>query len=258
MTKAKLTKAEMSLELLRAPHLRVPHGFTTRTGGVSTGPYASLNLGLSSGDGKTPVSENRRRVLAALGADEQRACAFSQVHGTRVLEGAPSWFEEEADAVVSNTPGLALVISTADCLPVLFYDPVTGAVGAAHCGWRGTVQGIAAATVRKLTELYGSDPADLHVAFGPAISRLNYQVGAEVVAEFRQTGFPETVYEPDGSGRFLLDVAAANRWALLALGVKPVSLWESGRCTYADPERFFSHRRDRGRTGRHWAVIAAG
>lgn len=227
-------------------------------GGVSSGPYERLNLGLSSGDAEAPVAENHRRVLASFNVDENSTCAFSQVHGTRVLVGKPSWFREEADAVVSNTPGLALVISTADCLPVLFYDPVTGAVGAAHCGWRGTVQGIAAATVCKLSELYGSYPADLRVAFGPAISKPNYQVGAEVVTKFQEAGFPETVYEPDGGGRFLLDVAAANRWALLELGVRPANLWESGMCTYDDPERFFSHRRDRGRTGRHWAVIVAG
>ena len=244
--------------LIRAPHIPVLHGFTTRAGGVSRGPYASLNLGLSSGDAELPVAENRRRVLALFGTDERNACAFSQVHGTRVLTGAPSWFQEEADAVVSNTPGLALVISTADCLPVLFYDPLTGAVGAAHCGWRGTVKGVAAATVHRLTELYGSNPADLRVAFGPAISKPNYQVGAEVIAEFEQAGFPASVYKPDGSGRFLLDVAAANRWALLGLGVNSEHLWATGLCTYADPERFFSHRRDRGRTGRHWAVIIAG
>ncbi len=246
-----------ALELLQSPNIPVSHGFTTRAGGVSEGWYSCLNLGLSSGDAEASVAENRRRVLALFGVNEHHACAFSQVHGVRVLRGRPSWFAEEADAVVSNTPGLALIISTADCLPVLFYDPATGAVGAAHCGWRGTVQGIAAATVQKLTELYGSDPADLRVAFGPGISRPNYQVGTEVIGTFQEAGFPEVVYEPDGNGRFLLDVAAANRWALLKLGIDPVNLWESGVCTYADPERFFSHRRDRGRTGRHWAVIVA-
>ncbi len=247
-----------ALEPIHAPNIPVSHGFTTRAGGVSGGPYTSLNLGLSSGDAETAVSENRRRVLDVFGVDERSACAFSQVHGTRVLTGTPSWFEEEADAVVSDTPGLALIISTADCLPVLFYDPVTGAVGAAHCGWRGTVKGIAAVTVHKLTDLYGSDPADLCVAFGPAILRPNYQVGAEVIAEFTAAGFPASVYEPDDAGRFLLGVAAANRWALLNLGVNPENIWESGLCTYAEPEGFFSHRRDRGRTGRHWAVIVAG
>ena len=161
--------------------------------------------------------------------------------------------------MVSNTPGLALVISTADCLPVLFYDPVTGAVGAAHCGWRGTVKGIAAATVHRLTELYGSSPADLRVAFGPAISKPNYQVGAEVVAEFEEAGFPASVYEPDGSGRFLLDVAAANRWALLGSSAStPNTSGRAGSAPTRTLNAFFSHRRDRGWTGRHWAVIVAG
>ena len=249
--------AVATLEFVRAPNLNVPHGFTTRTGGVSGGVYASLNLGLSSGDAEAPVAENRRRVLAALGADEAGACAFSQVHGARVLKGRPSWFEEEADAAVSDTPGLVLAVSTADCLPVLFHDPHTGAVGAAHCGWRGTLQGVAANTLQNLTALYGTDPADVQVAFGPGILAPNYQVGPEVVAAFRAAGFPKYVSTPDGSGRALLDVAAANRWQLLEAGIKPENLWESGLCTYADPERFYSHRRDKGRTGRHWAVIMA-
>lgn len=243
------------MDFIRAPNLAVLHGFTTRTGGVSGAAYKSLNLGLSSGDAEAPVAENRRRVLAAFSVDETRVCAFSQVHGARVLTGRPSWFEEEADAAVADTPGLALVVSTADCLPVLFHDPRTGAVGAAHCGWRGTLQGVAVKALQKLSALYGTDPADVQVAFGPSVLAPNYQVGPEVVAAFREAGFPEHVSAPDGTGRFLLDVAAANRWALLEGGVQPANLWESGLCTYSDPERFYSHRRDRGKTGRHWAVI---
>jgi YfiH family protein len=138
---------------------------------------------------------------------------------------------------------------------VLFHDPITGAVGAAHCGWRGTVEEIAAKTLDKMATLYGCDPAEVRVAFGPSILAANYQVGAEVVAAFRAAGFPKHVYTPDGTGRFLLDVAAANRWLLLQSGVQSANLWESGLCTYGDPVRFFSHRRDNGKTGRHWAVI---
>lgn len=243
------------MELVRAPNLTVPHGFTTRSGGVSEGPYASLNLGLSSGDDKKLVAENRRRVMAAFGVDETNVCAFSQAHGNRVLTGGASWFLEEADAAVSDTLGLLLVVSTADCLPVLLHDPVTGAVGAAHCGWRGTVQGTAAATLEKMTELYGTNPVDVQVAFGPAISKTNYQVGPEVVTAFRDAGFPEGVATPDGTGRFLLDVPGANRWQLRQNGVQAENVWECGLCTYAEPERFFSHRQSAGRTGRHWAVI---
>ncbi len=243
------------MEFIRAPNLLVPHAFTTRLGGVSERPYDSLNLGLSSGDAQTPVAQNRRRVLGAFGVNERGACAFNQVHSARVIEGEPSWFEREADAVVTDRPDLLLVVSTADCLPVLFHDPVTGAVGAAHCGWRGTVAGMAVNTLNELTTLYGSKPEDVQIAFGPSILRQNYQVGLEVVEAFDRAGFPGSVYEADSNGRFLLDVAAANRWQLLTAEVNPENLWESGLCTYADEARFYSHRRDRGRTGRHWAVI---
>ncbi len=243
------------MDFIQAPNLSVPHGFTTRRGGVSTDPYASLNLGLSSGDAERVVAENRRRVLEAFGTDEGSACAFNQVHGARVLDGTPSWFEAEADAVVTDRVDLLLIVSVADCLPVLFHDPVTGAVGAAHCGWRGTVQEIAARTLGRLSEHYGSEPRNVRVAFGPSIMKANYQVGGEVVEAFVQAGFPESVAEPDGSGRYRLDVAGANRWLLLGHGILPENLWESGLCTYADPARFYSHRRDQGRTGRHWAVI---
>lgn len=243
------------MELIRAPNLLVPHAFTTRSGGVSEAPYSSLNLGLASGDAQNPVAENRRRVLGAFGTDERGACAFNQIHSAHVIEGEPSWFEREADAVVTNRPDLLLVVSTADCLPVLFHDPVTGAVGAAHCGWRGTVAGMAVNTLNKLTALYGSEPADVQIAFGPSITQQNYQVGPEVVEAFERAGFPESVYEADGCGRYRLDVAAANRWQLLTARVRLENLWESGLCTYADEARFYSHRRDGGRTGRHWAVI---
>lgn len=241
---------------IRAPNLSVPHGFTTRVGGVSEGPFASLNLGLSSGDDEVPVAENRRRVLQTFGVSQGQVCAFHQVHGDRVLTATPSWFEEEADAAVSDTPGLLLVVSTADCLPVLFHDPRTGAVGAAHCGWRGTVARLAQRTVEALRKRFGCGPADLRVAFGPAIQRPNYQVGPEVALAFREAGFPNSVLSKDTSGRFLLDVPAANRWLLLESGVRPSNLWDSGLCTHRDT-RFYSHRRDRGRTGRQWGVIAA-
>jgi len=242
-------------EFIQAPNLSVPHGFTTRAGGVSTPPYDSLNLGLSSGDDEAPVAENRRRVLEAFGVMQGEVCAFHQVHSAEVVEARPSWFEREADGMVTNRPGLLLVVSTADCLPVLFHDPVQGVVGAAHCGWRGTVGGIAGEVVRRMVRCYGSSPADLRVAFGPSILGPCYQVGEEVVAAFREAGFPERVATPDDEGRFRLDVAAANRWTLERSGVRPENIWESGLCTHCDPERFFSHRRDRGRTGRHWAVV---
>ena len=243
-----------NLDLLTAPNLDVPHGFTTRTGGVSVSPYGSLNLGLSSGDASESVAENRQRVLGAFGVTKEEVCAFHQVHSARVIEGYPTWFEEEADASVTDDPNLLLVISVADCSPLLFHDPVKEVVGAAHCGWRGTVAGMAQEVVQQMG-LYGSDPRDIHVAIGPGISAACYQVGEEVVRAFTDAGFPETISRPDDEGRFRLDIAAANRWALEQAGVPAKNIWTSDWCTYSDPARFYSHRRDAGKTGRHWAAI---
>ena len=141
-----MLKAE-TVPLLSIDGFSAPHGFTVRAGGVSRGPYASMNLGLSSGDDRELVEENRRTVLAQLGATHQDVCGYHQVHGTRVMVEAPGWFEEKADAGVSNDPRHVLVVSAADCYPVLFHDPVTGAAGAAHCGWRGTLGQIGRAHV---------------------------------------------------------------------------------------------------------------
>ncbi len=237
--------------------LPVLHGFTTRHGGVSDAPFRSLNLGLSSGDERERVEANRDLLLNELGFDRSQVCAFDQVHGNRVLHGAPSWFTEEADAAVTDDPSTLLVVSVADCLPVLFFDPATGAVGAAHCGWRGTVAGLAARVVQEMKERYGSRPDQLTVAFGPGVAGACYQVGAEVVERFADAGFPQDVAWPDAEpGRFRLDIAAANRWLLEREGVRPASIHDLERCTHCEPETFYSYRRDAGRTGRHWAFIS--
>ena len=250
--------SKTALDLLTAPNLNVPHGFTTRTGGVSESPYDSLNLGLSSGDAPESVAENRRRVIEAFAVTQGEVCAFHQVHSARVIEGTPTWFEQEADASVTDDPDLLLAISVADCSPLLFHDPIREVVGAAHCGWRGTVGGIAREVVQRMGELYGSSPEDIRVAIGPGISVACYQVGEEVVRAFRDAGFPGGVSYPDDEGRFRLDIAAANLWMLERAGVPGENIWTSSWCTYSDSARFYSHRRDAGKTGRHWAAIKLG
>ena len=246
------------LLLLRAPNLAIPHGFTTRAGGVSEDCYASLNLGFSTGDDREKVAENRRRVIAALGASEDMVCALHQVHGATVIEAAPGWHCVAADAMVSRDRELLLAIGVADCAPILFYDPVRRAVGAAHAGWRSTAQRIAEKVVKEMHSRYGSAPEDLQVAIGPCISGPNYQVGPEVKAAFGAAGFPAECCPSDDEGRYRLDLVAANTWLLERCGVKAEHVWASGACTYSDPERFFSHRRDGRRRGSHWAVIRLG
>ncbi len=179
-----------ALSVLIAPDLPWPHGFTLRGGGVSGGAYASLNLGLSSGDAPDAVEANRDRLLAVLGYARGDVCAFDQVHGDHVLAGDASWFTERADAATTDVPGRLLVVSVADCFPLLFHDPVRGAVAAAHCGWRGTVAGLAGTVVRRMTERYDSRPADLRVAIGPGIRGACYQVGPEVVDGVPARGLP--------------------------------------------------------------------
>ena len=252
-----MNTAVQDLDLVTAPNLEVPHGFTTRAGGVSEGDFSSLNLGLSSGDAPERVAANRARVLGMFGKTQGQVCAFNQLHSARVIEARPTWFDEDADGAVTNDPDLLLVVSAADCAPLLFHDPVQNAVGAAHSGWRGTVAGIAREVVGRMGELYGSKPANVRVAIGPCISGENYQVGEEVVEAFQNAGFPEHIYRPDDEGRFRLDLVAANRWLLREAGLNEEHVWDSGLCTVADP-RFFSHRRDAGRTGRGWGVISSG
>lgn len=241
-----------------SPIISALHGFTTRRGGLSADEFATLNLGLSSGDEPRLVESNRDLLLAQLGFRREQVCAFNQVHGARVLTGSPSWFAEDADAATSDDPNLLLVVSSADCLPLLFHDPTTGAVAAAHCGWRGTVKGLAREVVAAMAERHGVEPERLRVAIGPGVAGACYQVGPEVRQAFSAAGFPDAVFAADAEpGRYRLDLVAANRWVLVTAGVNAEQVDASELCTHCEADTFYSYRRDRGRTGRHWAFVAA-
>jgi YfiH family protein len=248
--------------VLTAAGFGAVHGFTTRAGGHaiggSVGHYARLNLGLSSGDERPVVEGNRDALLGRLGFARSEVCCFDQVHGDRVSAGDPGWFVEEADAAVTARDDVLLVVSSADCVPLLFHDPVAGVVGVAHCGWKGTAAKLAAKVVLTMAERHGSDPADVRVALGPCIRGGCYQVGEDVTSRFAAAGHPATVWRPDPSapGRFLLDLPVANALALAEAGVRPENLLDLGRCTHCEPAEFYSHRRDKGLTGRHWAYVS--
>lgn len=244
----------MMLEVLRTP-LGAPHAFSTRLGGVSTGVYQSLNLGLSTGDKKTNVMQNRERFLHAFGTDINHVSVLSQVHSARVVTASAGWYEHEADAHMTDNPALTLVINTADCVPILFYDPLKHVVAAAHAGWRGTVAGIATKTVQALTKTYGSDAKHLHVAIGPCIQGACYQVGHEVMQAFKDAAFPEKYYPPDDEGRYRLDLRGANQYCLAQAGVQSHNIYNAAYCTHCDATRFYSHRRDGLKRGSHWSVI---
>jgi hypothetical protein len=203
---------------------------TTRSGGVSAGPYASLNLSLNVGDDPAHVLENRRRALAALGAGLEDAVFAQQVHGAAAevvgLADRGRGTREAADAIpaadalVTADPGPVLAVLAADCVPVVLYDPVAHVLACAHAGWRGTVAGAAASAVRAMASL-GSRPADVVVGLGPAIAPGRYQVGAEV-AEAAAKAFgarASAVLHPAGPEQWRFDLWTANRLVLQAAGV---------------------------------------
>jgi YfiH family protein len=227
-----------------------PHGFTTRQGGVSPSPYESLNLGDLVGDDPGRVAENWRRLEAATGLSFARV---RQVHGARAVRASrPCGPEEEADAVLSTTPGLASCVSVADCVPVLLADPAAGAVAAVHAGWRGTIAGAAAAGVAALARV-GARPGDLLAAVGPSIGPCCYEVSPDLASRFRSEVGAETVRE---GPRPRIDLWAANVLALRAAGLHRDRIEVLGRCTACERDQFFSHRRDGGRTGRQVAFVA--
>jgi purine-nucleoside/S-methyl-5'-thioadenosine phosphorylase / adenosine deaminase len=223
----------------------VGHGFFTRDGGVSTGPYASLNCGWGSGDDPECIAENRARAAARLGIPAERLVTCSQVHGTRVVRVAEPWTREnqpEADAMVTRSVGLALGILTADCVPVLFADPGTRVVGACHAGWRGALGDIMAATVEAMVEL-GARRTHIRAGIGPSITQASYQVGPEFPAPFLDQDRANGKFflpEPSG-GRFRFDLPGYVRARLERLEIGAIAV--SGGDTAAEPERFFSYRR---------------
>jgi hypothetical protein len=232
------------------------HGFTTRGGGVSVPPFASLNLGWRWGDEAAAVAENHRRLLAVAGA--QAMFSASQVHGVRIVRvrggDAPADVaRQEADGLSSDQPGLALSIHVADCTPILMACARTGACAALHAGWRGTARGMALAGVRHMQEQFGCAAADLRVALGPCIGACCYVVGEEVAAAFTaampaaaQSGV--VLSAPGGKPR--VDLRRFQRLQLEAASVLPEHIDASTDCTGCDPEgRFYSYRRAGRATG---------
>lgn len=236
---------------LSAPNLSNIHGFSTRTGGSSTGDHAGLNLSERVGDQQGLVLENRLHALSELGLNLESVARLKQIHSSKVVQAVPGTVME-GDALVSAKANVVLVIETADCYPVLLEDAVNGVIGAAHCGWRGTAGKILENTISKMLEL-GAKLEHIRAAVGPGICVEHYSVGLEVREQFLNAGFPQNILEPSGT-LWKLDLSAANAWLLEACGVPKNQIWQSSACS-TDPE-FFSYRRDAGKTGRMWSIIA--
>ena len=216
--------------------------FTTRVGGVSEGPYASLNLGRKSGDVPERADENRRIACEAIGADLEKLSLNYQVHSSRVLRAAPAMRGEHADGLWTDDPGLPILAMSADCLPIVLTrtDMEKPAVAVLHAGWKGLLAGIVAAGAQALGD------ETLTAAIGPGIGPCCYEVGEEVAAPFRERFGDDVMRESR------LDLWTSVERALRAAGIERVTRLD--RCTACEPETFFSHRRDAGRTGRQGVI----
>lgn len=244
----------------------IKHGLSTRLGGCSNPPFASLNLGLHVNDDPDKVWLNRQLFCKAVDLTADTVVTAEQVHGDAVKlvtaadAGRGSQHYDTAikstDALVTNTPGLPLMLFFADCVPVLIADPVSQAIGISHAGWKGTVAKIAKKTVLAMQQHFNTKPEDCLVGIGPAIGPCCYEVDEAVISKLK-TGFSQwgDLVVPQ-QGRWLLNLWEANREQLTEIGVKDKNITISQVCTAENSQIFFSHRTENGQTGRFGAIIS--
>ncbi len=234
------------------------HAVTTRHGGVSRPPWATLNLASTRGDDPAAVDENHNRLCRALGVARADLVTGFLTHTdtVQVVTDADKGARfRDTDALVTATPGVPLILRFGDCVPILFYDPRRRAIGIAHAGWRGTLKLITQRTAQTMVDALGCRGEDIQAAIGPSIGPCCYEVGPEVVAQTRVVfGAQAEHVLVDVNGRQHLDLWAANRVQLEAIGVRQVET--AGVCTACQVADYFSHRAERGDTGRFAAVIA--
>jgi YfiH family protein len=237
------------------------NGFSTRSGGVSPFPERSLNLAGYDDDSAENIAENRRRFLRAVGVDHVLASCW-QIHSdlvrvVRDIDDAADG-DYKMDAVVSDAAGVLAGVKTADCVPILLGDPKTGAFAAVHAGWRGTVQAIVVKAVETIKSEYGTNPADIVAAIGPAAGCGNYEVGQEVIDSFSER-FPYAadLFIRTREGHALIDLHRANAEQLKSVGVSPENISIAPYCTMERADLFFSYRVEskNGKTGRMMAVV---
>lgn len=261
-----ITVQKGQLQYLVSPLLEaVPHCFSTRFGGVSEGFLSSLNLGTHRGDLPQNVWENYRILGQAVGFCPENTVFTKQIHSDIVERvdrshcgrGLLRETEYGCDALVTNEPGVVLTVFSADCTPILFYDPVSRAVGAAHAGWRGTAAGIAAKTVEKMQQEFGCKPENIRVAIGPCISQCCFETHADVPQAMIQAlgSCAEGCILPKGE-KFFVDLKGLNQIWLRKAGVEQIHI--AKECTACEPNRFWSHRRVGDRRGSLAAMITIG
>ena len=243
----------------------VPHGFSTRIGGVSAGPFAAMNLGNPNGcpqqDDLANIAENYRRLQGAIGCEGRSRAQVHQVHGCDVRQARASEafdIHAKADAIISDDPQQLLSVRTADCVPVLLASIDGRFVAAVHAGWRGVVAGAVTTAARAMMQTYALDsPASLVAAIGPSIGFDAFEVGSEVLAEFHRVFGDHAQMREVPGGKGFVDLRRAISIELQRLGVPANQIDTTDRCTFTHANEFFSHRRENGVTGRMASVIGA-
>lgn len=243
----------------------IAHFCTTRKGGVSVGNYASFNISPFSGDDVNMRNENMNLLADAIDTEISKIFFPFQTHGNEVriidrdffvmTNEQQSDFLKGVDALITNERGICIGVTTADCVPLTFYDPTKEVVAVAHAGWRGTCTKIAAETIRLMNKHFGCNAADLRVVIGPSISGTVYNVGNELFGDFDKAGFPCQYIFHFCEDKLYLDLWRANEWLLLNEGVSQDHIEISGVCTYTNHEEFFSARRLGIKSGRMFSGI---
>lgn len=242
------------------------HGFSSRTGGYSRGFFSSLNLSLTTGDDVLDVRQNRLLFATTLGIGPERVVCGTQVHSTNIArvgaeDGGKGFLDAatgiaDTDGLVTDERGVALMTLFADCVPVLFHDPVARVIAVTHCGWKGTVGGIAAKMAGLMAGEYGCDVRNIRAAIGPSISKDAYEVDTPVIEQFREAfSFAERLIDQVDDTHARIDLWEANRLQLIEAGLQENHIEVSGLCTFRNNSTFFSHRADGGKTGRNGALI---
>lgn len=235
-------------------------GFSTRTGGVSKAPRNSFNLALHVGDDIETVLENRRLLMSEIGYTLDAFTCGDQVHANKVAvvqasdRGRGSRSREtafaETDGLLTQEKDVCLISFYADCVPLYFYEPTHQIIGLAHAGWKGTVSQIAEVMIRTMAENMQADPKYIRTAIGPSIGTCCYEVDRSIAEKFQKLFPDHHVIHPNSRGRYMLDLKESNRQIMIKAGILPEHISVTDFCTGCDTSRFFSHRKEQGRTGR--------
>lgn len=247
------------LQYFQFDTLQTRHGVFTRRGGVSPSPWGSLNVGGTVGDNLARVRENRRILFEAMDRDPQSVFDVWQVHSADVVYARAPRLESEsyrqADIILTDRPEVTLFMRFADCVPILVHDPHKGVIGVAHAGWMGTVRDVATTTIHSMSEEYGSDPADVVACIGPSIGPDHYEVGADVILQVMQKfGDDSEQLLESYNGKIHFDLWRANELLLKQAGVTQIEI--ARVCTACNTNDWFSHRAEKGKTGRFGALIS--